>query len=166
MSVIRAAEKGDAQIVADMLTILAREIGDAERFCSTTEIIARYGFGENALFHSMIALQDCESGIDPIGLALFFPTFSTTRGQPGLYIQDLWVSDRARGKGLGRQLLKATIKQAEKKWNAAYLSLTVYADNPTAAAFYRRLGFKQGDNDCPMMLDGAAFNNLEHRTFK
>jgi len=157
---IRAADKDDAQTIADMLTSLAGEIGDADRFCSTSETISRYGFGTNALFHSMIAERRIDNDSEPMGLALFFPTFSTTRARPGLYIQDLWVSDRARGSGIGRQLITSAIDHAAREWGAAYLSLTVYADNPSATIFYRRLGFKGGENDCPMLLDGAAFSAL------
>jgi len=157
---IRLACRDDAKAVADMLICLAREIGDEERFCSTGKTIAKYGFGKDALFHCMIAEAVSKGKLQHLGLALYFPAFSTTRGQPGLYIQDLWIGEPARGKGLGRQLLARSIEHASKAWGAAYLSLTVYADNPSATEFYRRLGFKAGDNDCPMMLDGNAYQVL------
>src|SRR5579863_3616453 len=39
------------------------------------------------------------------GFALFFPNYSTFLGQPGLYLEDLFVKPQARGKGLGLALL-------------------------------------------------------------
>ena len=50
----------------------------------------------------------------PVGFALFFPTFSTFRGQPGLYLEDLFVRPEHRGRGIGKALL-ATRGQARRR---------------------------------------------------
>ena len=42
---------------------------------------------------------------EPVGFALWFPTFSTFRGQPGLYLEDLFVRPEYRGRGIGKALL-------------------------------------------------------------
>ena len=153
---IRMARQDDAEAVTAMLANLAQDIGDEDRFCSDAETIARHGFGARSLFTSQIA--ETETGA--VGLALYFPVFSTTRGLPGLYVQDLWVSFTARGQGLGRALLAAAAAQANAEWGAEYLGLTVYHDNEGAQAFYQLLGFAAGENECPMTLDGAPFQQL------
>jgi len=153
---IRPAHHEDADAITAMLTRLASEIGDREVFLSDVETIARYGFGEQNLFHCLIA----ESGEKHQGLALFYPVFSTMRGKPGVYVQDLWVDESARGQGLGARLLAGVAGQAASQWEAAYLKLTVYADNSNANAFYRRLGFRGDERDRPMAIVDDAFQKL------
>ena len=157
---IKLAGADDAAAVADMLMRLAHEIGDAHRFRSDAETIHRHGFRDSPLFRSMIA----ERAGDHLGLALYFPAFSTTRGMPGLYVQDLWIAESERGTGLGRQLLAEATRHASQEWDARYLTLTVYADNTGAGAFYERLGFTTSAGERPLALDGSAFEQLKsHR---
>jgi ribosomal protein S18 acetylase RimI-like enzyme len=153
---IRAAEPDDAPAVLTLLSSLAREIGDGPRFRSTEAVIRRHGFGPRRLFHSMLAFADAA----PVGLALYFPTFSTTRGAPGLYIQDLYVVEEARGLGLGRRLLQAAARHAGTTWEATHLTLTVYDDNAAAQDFYRSLGLVLRQGEIPASLDGDAFARL------
>ena len=154
---IRTAQQKDADSVAVMLAHLAHEIGDGARFIADEDIIRRFGFGNKPHFHCLIAAQ---GGTD-LGLAVYYPVFSTTRGKPGVYVLDLWISENARGLGLGSRLLSAVAVHASDEWEAGYLSLTVYADNTGATEFYRRLGFCGDDNDRPMALDGNAFDTLK-----
>ena len=155
-TIIKRARIEDVEIITEMLVQLASEIGDSHKFESDADAIRRYGFGEKSLFQCFIA--DCR-GIHQ-GLALFFPEFSTTRGKPGVYVQDLWVSESARGQGLGGRLLAAVAAHAASEWQAGYLKLTVNADNSAAAEFYRRLGFLGGELDRPVSVYGTAFEKL------
>src|SRR5688500_10007498 len=59
-------------------------------------------FGEKAVVEAVIASVDDEA----VGYALFFRTFSTFLGKPGLYLEDLYVRPAARGIGAGRKLLE------------------------------------------------------------
>lgn len=154
---IRLARPEDVEAVANMLARLAGEIGDGDAFSSTPEVLRRYGFGPGALFSCCVA----GDGSGPVGLALFFRHFSTTRGQPGVYVQDLWVSPEQRGRGLGQDLLGAVAHHAAQTWQAKYLALTTYRDNPGATRFYQRLGFAAHENDLPMAASGATFRKLE-----
>ena len=73
------------------------------------------------------------------GMVIYFPEFSTHRGLPGVYVQDLYVDPQARGQGLARELLKATLTHQD--WGARFISLTVAHDNDLARAFYAKAGF-------------------------
>lgn len=156
---IRRATPADAETIAAMLARLAEETGDGARFASTPETIRAHGFGRSALFETLIAEQDGT----PVGLALFFRHYSTTRGQPGVYVQDLWTAPQARGQGLGAQLLAAAADHAHAAWGAGYLALTTHGHNEAARAFYERLGFAAQADDVPMMLDGSGFSALVTR---
>ena len=84
---IRQAVAADCDLILAMLSQLARELGDSDSFQCHLGDIREHGFGANPLFRCLIASRRQEN----VGLALFFPVFSTTRGQPGVYLQDLWI---------------------------------------------------------------------------
>ncbi len=146
---IRLATVDDAETITELLACLAQEMGDGGVFASTPEAIRHYGFGPNALFLVMLAESD--------GLSLFFPHFSTTRAQPGVYVQDLWVNPTQRGQNLGARLLSATAAHAAQSWGARYMGLTTHGHNDAARRFYLHLGFAGAQNDVPMALNGPDF---------
>ena len=75
---IRLAGPDDSVAIAGMLRRLAEEIGDGDRFRSDAATVRRHGFGASPLFHSLIATEGAEN----LGLALFFPGYSTTLATP------------------------------------------------------------------------------------
>jgi ribosomal protein S18 acetylase RimI-like enzyme len=156
MTLIREAVPEDAAVVTGLLRALAETLGEGAKFRSTEALIRQHGFGPNRRLWSLLTV----AGPEAIGLATYFPTFSTTRGAPGVYLQDLYVMPEARGRGLGEQLLRAVIRDVEVGWGATHLTLLVYDANRGARRFYQRLGFSLADTERPALLDGAAFKAL------
>src|SRR4029453_18769232 len=75
----------------------------------------------------------------PVGFALFFPTFSTFVGRPGIYLEDLYVLEEVRGRGIGRQLLSHLARlTVERGWGR--LDWAVLDWNAPAIGFYTSLG--------------------------
>src|SRR5438552_17234903 len=70
--------------------------------------IRRHGFGRPRYFEALV----CRRGRTPIGLALYYFTYSTFLGRPTLYLEDLFVLPAERGNGAGRALLRALAKIA------------------------------------------------------
>ena len=153
---LRQATADDAPVIAQMLAHLANDLGDNDTFSTTPEIIAQHGFGMQVMFHVVIA----EQGDTPVGFALYFPQFSTTKGQPGVYVQDLWIDPAQRGNRIGQQLLAAVATHSETAWGAGYIKLAVYADNPRAKQFYERIGFSENSIETAMIADSISFNAL------
>ena len=153
---IRPAVPDDGAVVTGLLRDLADSLGEGEKFRSTEALILQHGFGPGRRLWSLLAWQ----GPEAVGLATYFPTFSTTRGAPGVYVQDLYVVPEARGGGVGQLLLAAVSRDAEAGWGAAHLTLLVYDQNHGARRFYRRLGFALPDVERPALLDGPAFAAL------
>jgi len=150
---IRPAIEADAGAIAAMLARMGAELGDP---CTSTEATIRaQGFGPGAHFSVLVAEADGA----PVGFALYFPHFSTTRGRPGAYVQDIWTEPARRGAGLGVRLLAAVADRAAQDWGAAYLALGVHGHNAAAARFYQRLGFTAEDVQ-PMALTGGRFTAL------
>lgn len=153
---IRRAEAADVPAVHRLLAALAAELGGETKFRSDVAALTRHGFGPAPLFRALIA----ERAGAAHGLSLYFPEFSTLRGQPGVYVQDLYVDLRVRATGLGRRLLAETVRDARASWGAAYLRLCAHETNPRALAFYRRLGFETDPGERPLWIEGAAFRDL------
>jgi ribosomal protein S18 acetylase RimI-like enzyme len=95
--------------------------------------------------------------IHPHGMALYYPDYSTHRGEPGLYIQDLYVAPEGRGTGLARALVAATL--THQTWGARYITLGVSPDNSQALRFYQKTGFTLRGYEM-MIRDGATLPDL------
>ena len=134
MITYRKAVAADVPTVHAMLQALSDHDG-GDYAVGSVESLLQHGFGARPLFQAVIA----EKNDVPIGMAIFYPDFSTHRGQSGVYVQDIYVDDTARGAGVGRGLLKFMLQAQD--WNADYITLGVSPDNPHANGFYNRLGF-------------------------
>jgi GNAT superfamily N-acetyltransferase len=148
---IGLARREDAPAIHAMLCALSVTLDKAEEVQSSPEDIARYGFGEHPAFETMIARK---KGV-PVGFALFFFEFSTWRGRPGVYVQDLYVAAGMRGTGLGRRLLGAVAARAGLR-DAIYMRLSVHAGNDEGTGFYERLGF-EAPHEQILVLEGDGF---------
>ena len=144
---IRAARREDAALVHRLLLDLASALGKPEGIRSSVADIERFGFGERPRFEAVLAFE----GTKAVGLAVYFYEFSTWRGQPGVYVQDLYVAPRARGRGLGRELIQAVRRRAAEQ-GVRYVKLTVYDRNPEALAFYHGIGFESCEDELPLVL--------------
>ena len=134
---IRAAVRKDAHTIVQMIRSLALyEKESLETVKITESDVLRDGFGETARLETLLAELDGTV----VGFALFFFTYSTWTGKPGLYLEDLYVEKDARGYGLGRDLMKELARIANNR-GCSRFELSVLNWNPTRE-FYHRLGFK------------------------
>ena len=156
---LRIAELRDSKLIAEMLYKLVIDIGDTDVYRGSQEAIAQYGFGPEKRFHCAIA----EADETAVGFTIYFPTFSTTRGEPGVYLQDLWVDKPAREKGVANKLLQYVSRASSEQWNATNMTLSVYNDNIKAVKYYQSMGFKIGERERYAALDGASFQGLVGR---
>lgn len=152
---IRRAVEGDATVLCGLLSALSVEIGYGAAFRADAEALRRHGFGARPMFRALLA----ERAGSPLGLAVFFPEFSTLRGQPGVYLQDLYLCPDARSYGLGRRLIGAVIRDAAE-WQARYLRLAAHTDNQGATAFYERLGLRSDPRERAWLVDGNYLTDL------
>jgi GNAT superfamily N-acetyltransferase len=149
---VRLAGSGDAEAVYALVVELARSRNAMGKVLSTAADIARDGFGPDPAFEALIAEIDGTA----VGLCLFFGSYSTWRGQRGIYVQDLVVADSARSLGVGRRLLAETAAIGRTR-GAGYLRLSVDDDNPRAQAFYQRSGLHHSRPEQIYVLDDEAF---------
>jgi len=148
---IRNARREDAALVHRLLLDLASALGKTQDLKSSAADIERFGFGERPRFEAVLAFD----GEEAVGLCVYFYEFSTWRGQPGVYVQDLYVAPGARGRGLGRELIRAVRERAAEQ-GVRYVKLTVYDRDPAALAFYHGIGFESCEDELPLVLREPA----------
>jgi ribosomal protein S18 acetylase RimI-like enzyme len=147
--VYRDMQDADAAAVAAMVQGLADHVGVP----ITTGLTGPKLVAARDLIDVTVAEDD--KGL--LGACLALMTFSTWRGTRGLYIVDLFVDERVRGRNVGRELMKQAARRGLAK-GARFIKLEVDTGNQGAARFYERIGFARKDQDRLFILeqDGLA----------
>ncbi|HSX56428.1 MAG TPA: GNAT family N-acetyltransferase [Sphingomonas sp.] len=132
---VRQAGPGDFDLVADFI----RKLADYEKLAHEVrfdpEVLRGHLFGPRPAAEVLIGEID---GV-PSGFALFFQTFSTFEGKPGIWLEDLFVDPNARGSGLGRALLSRLAGLVVER-GGARLEWAVLDWNELGKGFYRSIG--------------------------
>jgi ribosomal protein S18 acetylase RimI-like enzyme len=149
--VIRAMRDGDAAAVAGMVRGLAEHIGT--KF--VPKLTAEKLLAARDLIDAVVAERD---GVI-IGACLGLLTFSTWRGEKGLYIVDLFVLPEARGASVGLKLLRESARRAAMR-GACFIKLEVDETNGGAERFYARLGFSKKTEDRLHILEQDRFKEF------
>lgn len=132
---IRPARPSD---VPQLLAFI-RELAEYERLAHTVETteeqLQRALFGDRPVAEALVA----ELGGAAIGWALFFTNFSTFKGLPGFYIEDIYVRPAWRGRGAGKALLQRIAATAVER-GYGRVEWAVLDWNAPSIAFYKSLG--------------------------
>jgi GNAT superfamily N-acetyltransferase len=139
-------EKGDNLFIREatvkdvpLILSLIKEIAEYEKLrhevIATENDIRENLFGSRKYAEILIAEYENE----PAGQALFFHNFSTFVGRPGIYLEDLFVRPKFRGKGIGKALLLRLIELAKIR-NCGRVEWCVLDWNEPAIKFYKKLG--------------------------
>jgi GNAT superfamily N-acetyltransferase len=133
---VRRAVLGDEEILFALVLELARFEKLEHRVTGSAEGLRRHLFGSEPRAAALLA--ESAAG-EALGFALFFSTFSTFLTRPGLYLEDLFVIESARGRGVGRALLRE-VSRIARDGDAGRLEWAVLDWNTKAIDFYRANG--------------------------
>jgi len=122
------------------------------------EDLARDGFGEHPRFRALVGEWEGK----PAGYALFFDYFSTWTGR-GLFLEDLFVREKFRGRGIGRALLAEVARIAVDE-HCYGIHWEVLDWNEKAIALYKALGAEFRDQWRPVLLTGEPLQRLAEQT--
>src|SRR3990170_1948840 len=133
--VIRAAAESDVPVIYSFIKKLAAYEKLTHEVVATEMLLRETLFG--SLRTAEVAIGYCEE--KPVGFVLFFHNYSTFLGRPGLYIEDLFVDEAYRRRGLGRALLLYVAQLANAR-RCGRLEWAVLDWNKPAINFYTKLG--------------------------
>jgi GNAT superfamily N-acetyltransferase len=148
---IREARADDVPAVVGLVHELAEYERSPELCTLTEDQLHAAVFGPEAVARCHVA----EVAGEVVGCAVWFRNFSTWRGVPGIYLEDLFVRPSHRGSGLGRALL-AELAAVCAERGYARLEWQVLDWNEPSIGFYRALGAVPMDEWTTFRLDGEA----------
>jgi GNAT superfamily N-acetyltransferase len=152
---IRSATREDVPQLLQFIRELATYEKKRDKCLTTEDDLLRDGFGAGSKFRSLLAEWDGE----PAGYAVFFDFYSTFQGCSALFLEDLYVPDRFRGKGIGKALLAAVARLAIEE-NCFGMQWEVLDWNTPAIEFYKRLGADFLDERRVVALVGDALRKV------
>ncbi len=138
------------------------ELAEYERLAHTchadVERVHEHLFGEKPACEALVAESDTDPG-DVVGIAIFFAAYSTFAPGPFLYLEDLYVTPRARGAGHGKALLQALAALAASR-GMPRVQWSVLDWNTPAIRFYESLGAELLPAWRTCRVEGAAIATL------
>lgn len=155
MHQIRLACPEDSATIVELIRQLAiyEKLEDEAR--ATPESIRDHLFGPRPYAEALIAEVDGQA----VGFALFFHNFSTFRGQPGLYLEDLFVLPEFRGRGIGKALFSRVGQIALERGCGRY-EWSVLDWNQPSIDFYKSFGASPMDDWTVFRIDGESLQRF------
>jgi len=153
----RAATIADVPLLRKLIQELAEYERESKGVLITEDELRHDGFGPNPKFRAILAEQDEQTA----GFAFFFTSYSTWTGS-GLFLEDLFVRETFRGRGVGKALLCQLAEIARREGHHT-IRLDVLDWNESAIRFYKSLGaeyLQQGRN---VVFGAEALGRLGRR---
>lgn len=155
---VRSAATEDVPLIHSFIKELAEYERLSHEVFATEEMLREQLFGGRPVAEVLIA----ELGGDAAGFALFFHTFSTFLGKPGIYLEDLYVRPEFRGTGVGRALL-VHLGRLAKERGCGRIEWAVLDWNEPAIGFYGSIGASPVSGWTVYRVTGKALEELgEH----
>lgn len=152
--IIRQAEERDVPLILSFIRRLAEHEGLLSEVAAT----------EDVLLDSLFVRRQAEVLIGelhgaPVAFALFFHNFSTFLGKANLYLEDLFIDEACRGRGLGRAMFASLARIAVER-GCERLDWWCLDWNEPSIAFYLRMGARPMKDWTVYRIDGDALARL------
>ena len=152
---IRPAEPADVDVIVEMVHELAEYERAPESCVASSEQLHAALFGDEPAVFAHVAELDG----DVVGMAVWFLTFSTWEGVHGIWLEDFYVREEARGSGAGTALIEELARICSDR-GYARMDWSVLEWNEPSIGFYRALGAEHLDEWHAYRLSGAALAAL------
>ncbi|GAC1440183.1 MAG: GNAT family N-acetyltransferase [Mycobacteriales bacterium] len=152
---IRPAVGDDVPAILSLVRELAAYEREPDAVEATEQMLTAALFGPSPVASCHVAVVDD----DVVGFALWYVTFSTWKGLPGLWLEDLYVRPDARGRGLGRALLQTLAGVCEARGYPRF-EWWVLDWNVDAQGFYRSVGATAQDEWTVWRVSDGALRAL------
>jgi GNAT superfamily N-acetyltransferase len=148
---IRPAVPEDCAAILALVNELAEYEKLSHAVVATEASFREHLFGNHSAADAILAVRQSKA----VGFALFFRSFSTFQGRPGIYLEDLYVQPTARGQGIGKALF-AHVAQRAIEQDCGRIEWSVLNWNEPAIRFYESLAAKPQSEWTTFRLDGEA----------
>lgn len=155
-SAVRPATPADVSQMHDMIYELAVFEQAADEVSATEADLHEALFGGTSLFAHVI---DSPDGDGLAGMAIWFLNYSTWDGKHGIYLEDLYVREKYRGRGFGNQLLKELAKICNQRGYTRFQWWVLNWNQP-AIDVYKKLGAVAMDEWIVYRLTGDALTEF------
>ena len=145
-------------VVLRLVRALAEYEREPRAVLATEEDFLRHGFGATPRYSVLLAEEDGQVA----GFALWFFTFSTWLGKPGLYLEDLFVRPELRGRGIGKTMMIELARIAVRE-GCGRFEWAVLDWNQPSIEFYRSLGARLMEEWVVCRLEGDSLRALAER---
>lgn len=152
---LRFATEDDVPVILEFIKELAEYEKLSHKVVATEEKLKKSLFGEQSVAEVIIV----EYLTKPVGYCLFFHNFSTFLGQPGIYIEDIYVRLEHRGLGFGKSILTYLAKLAVER-DCGRIEWSVLDWNINALNFYNDLGASAMDGWTVYRISEDALSDL------
>ncbi|MEN1729255.1 MAG: GNAT family N-acetyltransferase [Pseudomonadota bacterium] len=152
---LRNAQAGDEDRILSLIHDLALYEKEPDQVKATPADVTQALFSDRPTAECVLAERDGET----LGFALFFTNYSTWTGRPGLYLEDLFVRESARGLGIGKALLLRLAAIARQR-DYGRMEWSVLDWNQPAIDFYESLGARPMAGWTVYRLDQTALAAL------
>ena len=152
---LRAATPADVPQILAFINALAAYEREPDAVTATEADLLRDGFGANPFYSCLMADHNGQ----PAGFAVYFFNYSTWKGRPGLYLEDIFVHPEFRGRGIGKALLARVAARAAEQ-GCVRLQWDVLEWNQTAIDFYQGLGAQFLDEWRIMRVNDGGIRSL------
>lgn len=156
---IRTADGADAGTIHRFIVELAAYEREPDAVEATPESLRAQLESPHPPFECLIGETEQHGAV---GFALYFQSYSTWRGRPGLYLEDLYVAPEHRGRGFGAALLSQLAAVAVER-GCPRLDWQVLDWNTPSIEFYESIGAEIKRDWIPCRLTGEALNSLGAR---
>ncbi|PWN22749.1 acyl-CoA N-acyltransferase [Microstroma glucosiphilum] len=157
---IRTATREDIPTIIHLIRELAIYEKEPQAAKATPELIEENIF-QKEIAKCLIAEAEVEGKTQPIGLAIYFFSFSTWTARPSLYLEDLFVLEAYRNKGAGKALFRE-LGRIAKSTNCGRVDWSVLDWNEPSIAFYKQvLGAKPMLGWTGMRLEEEGIERLQ-----
>ncbi|WP_105415799.1 GNAT family N-acetyltransferase [Neorhizobium sp. T25_27] len=152
---IREGVHGDAAALLGFIRELAIYERAEHEVAATVETIESSIFGETSVTRALV----CEKDGVPVGMAIWFFSYSTWQARNGLYLEDLYVTPAARGLGAGKAMLKRLAQVAIEN-DCGRFEWSVLDWNEPAIRLYEAIGAEPMNEWIRYRLSGETLKSF------
>lgn len=155
--VVRKAEKIDIDVIFELINGLAKYEKRPWDMTGTKEDLSYWLFEKNIATTLLLELDG-----KAIGYAMYYPVFGSFSAKGKVHLEDMFIYEEYRGKGVGKHFLKQIVKRVfEKGYSGMEWSALDW--NESAIKFYEKIGAKQETGRVYFELSNDTMKNLTTR---